>query len=157
MQLGNLSRKPSSILKTLHDETIQSELGKKRSELIEVKQHEKKKTEKKEGTADDITVIIGRERDIPYRFAQCCSPTHADKKIVGAIGQGIVTIHRIDCENVPKISVDRRIPVRWSDEPENTTITFVMECDFRDKKGILLEITTILYNAGVDILEVSSQ
>jgi GTP diphosphokinase / guanosine-3',5'-bis(diphosphate) 3'-diphosphatase len=155
VQLGNLSRKPVSILKAIHDEVIHSELGMKKSEMVEVKVEKTKKSEKK--IQEEITVIIGKERDIPYKFAQCCNPTVADRKIVWAIGQGIVTIHSIECENVSKIGVDRRIPVRWSDEKENTSIVFVMECDFRDKKWLLLEITKILYNAWVNIKSVSSE
>lgn len=156
VQLGNLSRKPSSILRAIHDEVIESELGKKKSELHEPKTPKSKKTEKVSSSIEDVTVVIGRERDIPYKFAQCCAPTHADRKIVWAIGQWIVTIHRYDCDNISKIGIDRRIPVRWSDEPEDTKITFVMECDFRDKKWLLLDITKILYNAGVNIKSVSS-
>lgn len=154
VQLGNLSRKPSSILRAIHDEIIESELGKKKSELHEPKTPKSKKIEKQ--SHEEVSVIIGRERDIPYKFAQCCAPTHADRKIVWAIGQWIVTIHRYDCENISKIGIDRRIPVRWSNEPEDTKITFVMECDFRDKKWLLLDITKILYNAGVNIKSVSS-
>lgn len=155
VQLGNLSRKPVSILKAIHDEVIHSELGMKKSEITEVKVEKAKKTEKK--TQEEITVIIGKERDIPYKFAQCCNPTIADRKIVWAIGQGIVTIHTIACDNVAKIGIDRRIPVRWSDEKENTSIIFVMECDFHDKKWLLLEITKILYNAGINIRSISSE
>ena len=154
VQLGNLSRKPVSILKALHDEVIHSELGMKKSDMVEPKSEKPKKTDKV--PTEELTVIIGRERDIPYKFAQCCNPTASDRKIVWAIWQGIVTIHTIECDNVPKISIDRRIPVRWSDDKENTSIVFVMECDFHDKKWLLLEITTILYNAWVDIKEVSS-
>jgi GTP diphosphokinase / guanosine-3',5'-bis(diphosphate) 3'-diphosphatase len=155
VQLGNLSRKPSSIMRTLHDETIQSELGKRKSEILEVKADKPKKTEKK--INEEITVIIGKERDIPYKMAQCCNPTIADRRIVGAIGQGIVTVHSITCENIPKIGIDRRIPVRWSDESENNSVVFSMECDVYDHRGILLEITKILYNASVNIKEVSNK
>ncbi len=132
VQLGNLSRKPSSIMRMLHDETIQSELGKRKSELVEGKVEKAKKPEKK--TTEEVTVIIGKERDIPYKMAQCCNPTVADRKIVGAIGQGIVTVHSITCENIPKIGIDRRIPVRWSDEKENNSVVFSMECDVSDHK-----------------------
>jgi guanosine-3',5'-bis(diphosphate) 3'-pyrophosphohydrolase len=154
VQLGNLSRKPSSIMRTLHDETIQSELGMRKWDISEWKNEKIKKTEKK---TDIISVIIGKERDIPYKFAQCCTPTPENKKIVGAIGQGIVTIHSIGCDNISKISIDRRIPVRWSTEPENTSVSFVMECDFHDKKWLLMEITKILYNSGVNIVWIISE
>ena len=155
VQLGNLSRKPSSILRAIHDEIIHSELGMKKSEILETKSEKPKKSEKK--VHEEVSVIIGKERDIPYKFAQCCNPTVTDRRIVWAIGQWIVTIHTIECENVSKIGIDRRIPVRWSDDKENNSIIFVMECDFRDKKWLLLEITKILYNAWVNIKDISSQ
>ena len=59
------------------------------------------------------TVIIGKETDIPYKMAQCCLPTPADR-IVGSIGQKIVTIHRADCKEITHTKLDRRIPARWS-------------------------------------------
>lgn len=56
MQLGNLSRKPVSILKAIHDEIIHAELGMKKSEMIEVKPEKSKKAEKK--VIDELSVII---------------------------------------------------------------------------------------------------
>lgn len=89
VQLGNLSRKPGSILKAIHDDVIKQQLGMSR---IHEEKEEKKKPKKvplsieKEEDAN-ATIIIGRERDIPYRLAQCCHPTPHDERIVGVIGQ----------------------------------------------------------------------
>jgi (p)ppGpp synthase/HD superfamily hydrolase len=56
VQLGNLSRKPVSILKAIHDEVIHMELGMKKLELPEIKIEKPKKVNKK--LHEDITVII---------------------------------------------------------------------------------------------------
>lgn len=85
VQLGNLSRKPSSILRAIHDEIIHSELGEK---ISDDKEHEKKKhKDEKKTSSEEVYVIIGKARDIPYKMAHCCNPTTKDRKIVGAIGQ----------------------------------------------------------------------
>ncbi|MFZ2256364.1 MAG: hypothetical protein WAW59_07265 [Patescibacteria group bacterium] len=52
----------------------------KKSEILETKSEKPKKSEKK--VHEEVSVIIGKERDIPYKFAQCCNPTVTDRKIV---------------------------------------------------------------------------
>jgi (p)ppGpp synthase/HD superfamily hydrolase len=86
VQLGNLSRKPVSILKVIHDEIIKSELGER---ILDEKQDiERKKTREEKNQAEHTAhVIIGKARDIPYKMAKCCEPTPETRKIVGAIGQ----------------------------------------------------------------------
>jgi GTP diphosphokinase / guanosine-3',5'-bis(diphosphate) 3'-diphosphatase len=156
VQLWNLSRKPWSILKALHDETIRAQLWTKIASEKNIQKWEKTK-KKPPIDHEEITVIIGKERDIPYRFAKCCKPTPMDKKIVGAIWQGSVTIHRFDCKNVEKIELERRMPVRWSTEEENLSIQFEIECIFRDKRGLLMELTEIFYNTGLNIKSVIAE
>lgn len=157
VQLGNLSRKPSSILRVIHDEIIHTELGEKITE--DKVEHEKKKPrdEKNKAPNEWVYVIIGKARDIPYKMAQCCNPTIKDRKIVGAIGQGIITIHRFDCENINKIELERRMLAKWSDDEESTGIIFTVECILRDKRGLLMELTTILYQMGLSVKSVTTE
>ncbi len=153
VQLGNLSRKPISILKSIHDDIIREQLGEK---IVDDAVPEKKdKSEKKKIKEGDIhesaNIIIGQERDIPYRIAQCCEPTAHDEKIIGIIGQGSVTIHKLDCPNVEKVDLDRRIPTRWDIYTEKESVTFTFECTFLDRKWILMELTQIFYSLGLNI------
>ena len=158
VQIGNLSRKPGSVLKAMHDDLIKEALGEKIIDEVP----EKKKSSKKKGDAPAIAseapnIIIGKERDIPYKIAQCCQPTPQDIKIVGVIGQGIVTVHRFDCTEVEKVDLERRIPARWSHLPEKNTITFTIEVTFHDKRGILMTFTQIFFRIGLDIKAIHSE
>jgi (p)ppGpp synthase/HD superfamily hydrolase len=91
-----------------------------------------KKVSKKPINVEEEYIIIGKERDIPYKKAQCCNPAPGDK-IVGAIGFGVVTIHKFDCSNMGRVNLDRRIPAYWSNAKiEGMTITISMT--LRDRK-----------------------
>lgn len=151
VQLGNLSRKPSSILRAVHDLTIRDQLKISKSKWEKTEDIKNLIIPWDRTQAEDITIIIGKERDIPYKFAKCCDPKPTDRKIVWTIWQWIVTIHKVDCENMKKVELERRMPVRWSDEPENTSITFEIECIFHDKRWLLKELTEIFYQTGLDI------
>ncbi len=151
VQLGNLSRKPGSILKALNDITIKEVLW---EEKILAKTPEKPPRDKIKNEEED-TVIIGRERNIPYKMALCCSPKSGDR-IVGAIGKGIITIHRFDCDNIERVSLARRIPARWS-SMKIEGITIAMDVTFQDKRGLLRQVTDILYNTGLNIESLSTE
>lgn len=131
VQIGNLSLKPGNLLKNISDSIIREQLGEKQEEIIEKKEKiEKKSDENSEG----VELIIGKERNIPHRIAQCCQPNSSHRHIVGVIGQGIVTIHAFDCENLEKIDLDRRIPAEWSNQIRDKKITLHIEIIFHDKK-----------------------
>lgn len=89
-------------------------------------------------------------------MAKCCEPTIKDRKIVGVIGQGVITIHRFDCENINKVELERRMLAKWSDDQEDSGIIFEIECILRDKRGLLMELTTILYQMGLSIRSVTT-
>lgn len=158
VQLGNLSRKPWSILKAIHDEIIHDELWDRKID-------EKNDAEKKKNRWDKIisdldwwgSIIIGKARDIPYKMAKCCEPTIKDRKIVGAIGQGVITIHRFDCENIKKVELERRMLAKWSDDQEDSGIIFEIECILHDKRWVLMELTTLLYQMGLSIKSVTTE
>ncbi len=148
VQLGNLSHKPGSILRSIHDDIIEDLFGIKKSELRTEEQKPKRNKEHAE-TIDEVSVIIGKERDIPYKFAKCCNPTPSDK-IIGYIGSGVITIHKFDCENIDRIQPDRRMPAHWS-HIQTDGVMLEIECIFRDKIGLLRQVTEILYQAGINI------
>ncbi len=158
VQLGNLSRKPSSILRVIHDEIIETELGgRKTDDKTTPTTKKKSQDEKTSSTPEWIYVIIGKSRDIPYKIAKCCEPTPENKRIVGAIGQGIITIHRVDCENVSKIELERRMLAKWSNDSQDSGIIFDIECTLRNKRGLLMELTTLLYHMGISINSVRTE
>ncbi|MBC7498779.1 bifunctional (p)ppGpp synthetase/guanosine-3',5'-bis(diphosphate) 3'-pyrophosphohydrolase [Candidatus Gracilibacteria bacterium] len=157
VQLGNLSRKPSSILRVIHDEIIETELGGRKTDDKTLATKKKAQDDKTSSAPEGIYVIIGKSRDIPYKIAKCCEPTPENKRIVGAIGQGIITIHRVDCENVSKIELERRMLAKWSNDSQDSGIIFDIECTLRDKRGLLMELTTLLYHMGISINSVRTE
>jgi GTP diphosphokinase / guanosine-3',5'-bis(diphosphate) 3'-diphosphatase len=154
VQIGNLSRKPSSIIRVIDDQVLTAELGPRK--VLEKPSVPKKSDHSTIHTTDTVGVIIGQSRDIPYKIAKCCIPTPADRRIVGAIGQGIVTIHRVDCTNIAKVELERRLLAKWSDDTSVDGVVFDIECTFRDKRGLLMEITTLLYHMGISIRSVTT-
>ena len=70
-------------MRSLNDITIKEVFGNIRQEAkIPEKIHEPKtKTH-----PEEAYVIIGKERNIPHKMAQCCMPREEDR-IVGAIGK----------------------------------------------------------------------
>lgn len=151
VQLGNLSRKPTSILRVIHDELILGELGERKIEKIEKKSHEEKDT-----SLNWIYVVIGKARDIPYKIAKCCEPTPEDRKIIGAIWQWMVTVHKVNCVNIEKIELERRMLAKWSNDTENSGIVFEIECTLYDKMWLLMELTTLLYNMWISIKSITT-
>ncbi len=90
-------------------------------------------------------------------YAGCCKPLPGDP-IIGYItlGKGIA-IHRQDCENVlqlPEEKHNRLIEVSWGEEPD----AFPVEIYLRafDRQGLLRDITQILSNEHVNILEANT-
>ncbi len=151
VQLGNLSRKPGSVLKAINDTRLK-ELS-----------LEEKPTIKKDDKApkwkiwheEAEHVIIGKERNIPHKMALCCSPKPGDR-IVWAIGKWVVTIHKFNCENMDRVSLARRIPARWSNTRVEG-ITIEMDVIFADKRGLLRQVTEIFYQAGLNIESLSTE
>jgi GTP pyrophosphokinase len=102
-------------------------------------------------------VLTGSEDlDIPVRFAKCCSPVPGDE-IVGYITRGRgVTIHKAECVNAAAGEQERRIPVEWASDGQDTfyaTITIIAY----DRVNMLGEIAFIIGENGVSIKAASIQ
>ncbi len=151
VQLWNLSRKPTSILRALNDVTIKEMFW---EEKIAPKNPKKSHQEKVRVENEDY-VIIGKERNIPHKMALCCDPKPGDR-IVWAIGKGIVTIHKFNCTNIERITLARRIPAQWS-KAKVEGVTIVMDVTFHDKRWLLRQITEIFYQTGLNIDSLSTE
>ena len=153
VQLGNLSRKPVSIVKALSDTIIKEALWERKNDDIPEKVKAKVKSDGSSGSAEEkMSVIIGKQKDIPYKMAHCCEPNMWDK-IVGVIGQWIVTIHKFECENLEKVNLDRRIPANWSNDTVDGMIIIIW-CIVQDRKGLMKEMTEIFYHMELNIEDI---
>lgn len=90
-------------------------------------------------------------------FARCCKPVPGDS-IIGYItlGKGI-SIHQSECHNILSLAPERQkrlIEVDWGQKSEAFPVN--IRIDAFDRQGLLNDITQLLANAKVNILEANS-
>ena len=109
VQLGNLSRKPSSVVRSIL-ENGNSELHKLKELQSDIKS--RKKNSILTDNQEFPNLIIGGEKHIPYRFAHCCEPKALDKVVAYITREG-VNIHKMDCVSLKQKDFDRYLPAYW--------------------------------------------
>lgn len=89
-------------------------------------------------------------------LASCCRPMPGDS-IVGYITRGRgVTIHRADCKNIlSSQDHERMIDVSWGDAHEEQRYSVPVEIVAYDRDGLLRDISTVIADEKVNILEVN--
>ena len=90
--------------------------------------------------------------NVLYHVAKCCFPVPGDK-ITGFITKGKgVTIHRKECPNLERISMDheRLIEVDWSQDSEMTSQSRLY-IESIDKPGMLANLSSLISAADVNI------
>ena len=103
----------------------------------------------------DGIVVKGLD-DILVRFSKCCNPLHGDP-IVGFITQGQgVAVHRKNCINALKMSPERKVEVRWS---EDDTESYPVRIRIRstDRSGLLADVASTISKAKVDIINAHTE
>jgi len=84
------------------------------------------------------------------RFAKCCNPVPGDP-VVGYISRGLgITVHTLDCVNVPNMEPERLISVNWDgevDKPFPARIHMVT----RNERGVLASVAQIFVKHDVNI------
>ena len=118
---------------------------------------ELKPTSKQTKRSSEGIVIEGIDNCL-VKVAKCCNPIPGDK-IIGFITRGHgVSVHKRDCTNVPKDIAHCAEPERWlnaywdADIKENFCATVHIACI--DRYGLMADITTVLANMHVMILNV---
>ncbi|MDF2520762.1 MAG: (p)ppGpp synthetase [Clostridia bacterium] len=96
--------------------------------------------------------------NVMIRFARCCNPVPGDE-VFGYITKGRgVSIHRKNCPNANEFlqEPERLIEVEWS---EATKSSYNADVEIRayDRKGLLVEITTIIDESKININSFSSR
>lgn len=89
-------------------------------------------------------------------LATCCSPAPGDY-ILGYVTRGRgVTIHRTDCKNIVNIKdTERLIDVSWGNVTEEHTYVVPIEIIAQDREGLLLDVTKLIADEGVNIIDVN--
>ncbi len=90
--------------------------------------------------------------NVLYHIGKCCFPIPGDK-VIGFITKGKgVTIHRIDCVNIERLTInsERLIDVEWT-EDGNSISPAKLSIEAIDKPGILANLSAVISAANVNI------
>lgn len=103
-------------------------------------------------TSPDTVVVLGL-KGLLTNIARCCNPVPGDE-IVGYITRGRgATIHRQDCPNMLRLKEHERVvKVSWG-EPQRT-YPINVEIKAYDRQGLMVDISNILNNEGINLLDV---
>ena len=116
------------------------------------KEKEKESSPKPKSEGVSLTGVDG----VLIRFAKCCNPVPGDP-IVGYISRGLgVSVHRMDCANVPNMEPERLISVHW-DGMEDKPYQARIQIFARNERGVLAQVTQLLAQDGVNIDALSSK
>lgn len=91
---------------------------------------------------------------LKYTFANCCKPVFGDE-ILGYVTQNRgVVIHRKNCPNIINIKdKNRLLPVSWG--IRNGSFPITLEIVAYDRSGLMGDISLVLSNLSVNILDVN--
>lgn len=108
--------------------------------------------------ANNDVIMIDGLGGLTYHLAKCCNPTMQDE-IIGYItlGNG-VAVHKKDCVNIlqhANIRQNRLLQVTWSHGQDNYYFLNVVIKAY-DRKGLLRDITTVLANEDVDVIDIKA-
>ncbi len=119
----------------------------------ELKKKETKKYKIEKKSKNFTGVIIDDESNYMVNFGKCCNPLPGDD-IVGFITRGKgVTIHSVDCKNLPNLDPDRLIDAKWDDSKVEKRVV-KLKVVAKDRKGLLLEMTDIIDKVGLNMTNV---
>ena len=106
-------------------------------------------------------VIVEGIDNCLIKLSKCCSPLPGDD-IIGFITRGHgVSIHKRDCNNVPKFienseEPDRWIPAHWN-KKANETFVSTLQISAIDRDGLLLDIMNAVYHIRVPVRSINAR
>lgn len=152
-QIWNFSTNPSAIVrkilksKKLQYKTKTKPLTKQESTTLK----ENVNTDKLEKS-----IIIGWEKNIPYKIWVCCENRLGDKIVAYINSKWVFTIHNRDCKILNRFSKDRLLSAYFEwDELNN--IIFDINFVFENKIWVLKNLSDILFDMNINTLEIISK
>lgn len=108
---------------------------------------------------DSSGITVSGVGNLLTHMAKCCQPVPGDN-IHGFITQGRgISVHRANCEqlqNALKQSPERLVDVQWGDNNQQNYQVDV-QITTTDRQGLLRDVTTIIANEKVNVLDMSSR
>ena len=110
--------------------------------------------------SSDGVVVEGIDNCL-VKLSKCCAPLPGED-IIGFITRGHgVSIHKRDCNNVPRIISEAAEPDRWIkaywDTDKNENFTSTIQAMFIDRDGIVIDVMNAINNMRVPIHGISAK
>ncbi len=143
----------SKIVPRIKDDYVKKQAEKKPPEIVPITNIRTKKS-------SDGVVVEGIDNCL-IKFSHCCNPLPGDD-IIGYITRGHgVSIHKRDCNNVPKnIELsdqrERWINARW-DGSKSENFASTLKASAIDRDGIVIDIMTAISNMRVPIHSINAR
>lgn len=98
---------------------------------------------------EKMQVIIGGEKDLPYRLATCCAPVLGQDEIIAVSNRGLsFVIHRRTCEHLPDGASDHVMDAYC-------LMTKVFKTETHDRVGIMADAAYFFQEHRVNVLDFS--
>ena len=107
-------------------------------------------------TESDVVYGAGR---LPAQLAGCCNPKPGDAIVGCVMDSNQVIVHRSDCAEVRVYQYTRHenlIDVQWSEGRKVSMLVDIYILAY-DRGGLLRDITTILANEKIEVMEVNTR
>jgi len=143
----------SKIATRIKEDRNKKNAAAKTAEIVPLSQVRKTKS-------SDGVIIEGIDNCL-IKFSKCCAPLPGDD-IIGFITRGHgVSIHKRDCNNVPRIISESPEPERWIkaywDGTKTENFTSTLQAMFIDRDGIVVDVMNAVNNMRVPIHSISAR
>ena len=143
----------SKIITRIREDRIKKNSVTKSKNVVPVEQtHRSKST--------DGVVIEGIDNCL-IKLSKCCAPLPGED-IIGFITRGHgVSIHKRDCNNVPRIISEAQEPERWIkaywDNRRNESFTSTLQAMFINRDGIVVDVMNAINNMRVPVHSINAK
>ncbi|OSS42702.1 GTP pyrophosphokinase (p)ppGpp synthetase I [Desulfurella amilsii] len=116
-------------------------------------QKDTKKREIDTQVKSGFVIAIDGSSNFDIKLAKCCSPVAGDD-IIGYISKnGVIMIHRIDCENIARIGYnsERLIKAQWQESKKK--VKTILTVYAKDTLGLISKISSAIANLNINITD----
>ncbi len=92
---------------------------------------------------------------MPYQLAQCCAPEFPEALVAVSRSGGKCMVHSAECAGLDRVNPARILPAYWLVNEKGRVIDLTL--NFVDRKGILADLTGLLYKMGANIVDISGE
>ncbi len=114
----------------------------------------------KHAKSSDGVIVEGIDNCL-IKLSKCCAPLPGDE-IIGFITRGHgVSIHKRDCNNVPRVIADSQEPDRWIsaywDGTKSESFTSSIQAMFINRDGIVIDVMNAVNNMRVPVHSINAR